>query len=76
MHGYNHEFHDVLSKVEDWHFWFRTRRARPLREIRQRLRPHDMFLDVGCGTGYLAGYLARKGFTTFGCDLFHESSMR
>jgi len=75
MHGYKPEFHDVLSEVEDWHFWFRTRRARLLREIRRRLHPAGRFLDVGCGTGYFAGYLARKGFTTFGCDLFHESSM-
>lgn len=76
MHGYNPEFHDMLSKVEDWHFWFRTRRARLTKEIKRRLGPSGRFLEVGCGTGYLAGYLARMGLTTFGCDLFHKSSMR
>jgi SAM-dependent methyltransferase len=76
MYGYKPEFHDALSGAEDWHFWFRTRRARLLREIRRRLHPPSSFLDVGCGTGYFAGYLARKGFTMFGCDLFYKSSMR
>lgn len=48
MYVYKPEFHEVLSGAEDWHFWFRTRRARLLmrysaRELRELLR----------GTGFI-----------------------
>ncbi|MEO0249030.1 MAG: class I SAM-dependent methyltransferase [candidate division WOR-3 bacterium] len=67
---YNPEFHKILSGVESWHFWFRTRRARLLKELKRRLRHSDRFLEVGCGTGNLTSYLAIKGFLALGCDLF------
>ena len=62
-----------MRRAESWHFWFRVRRARLTREITKRLAVRNSFLEVGCGTGYLASHLAGQGLRVTGCDLFTGS---
>jgi SAM-dependent methyltransferase len=58
-----------LWRMEERHFWFDVRN----RWIQQALdcyglRPPARFLEVGCGSGAVAGALQRHGFSVVGID--------
>lgn len=56
-------FHPFQSKVEDWHWWYRTRRD-ILDSILEALpldRERSLLLDIGCGTGGGSLVLSRYG---------------
>ena len=63
-------FHPFQKRVEDWHWWYRTRRE-ILDLLLDRLpldRQRSLLLDVGCGTGGGALVLSRHG-RAVGLDL-------
>lgn len=67
-------FHPFQHKVEDWHWWYRTRRE-ILDGLLARLpldRRRAVLLDVGCGTGGGALVLSRYG-RAVGLDRSHRS---
>jgi arsenite methyltransferase len=45
---------------------------RKIEVTRSRMKPHDVVLDVGCGTGSLALRLASSGATIHGLDISSE----
>jgi SAM-dependent methyltransferase len=52
--GYDPAFFDQLARIEDQHFWFCARNRLILglaRGISSSLKPCDLVLEVGCGTG-------------------------
>ena len=56
-------FHPFQSKVEDWHWWYRTRRD-ILDAILARMpldRDKALLLDIGCGTGGASLVLSKYG---------------
>ena len=55
--------HEFERAVEDWHWWYRTRRD-ILDAILKTLpldREHSLLLDVGCGTGGASLVLSKHG---------------
>lgn len=55
-HYWNEEFHDAAFPILE-RIWL------------PRVPPHARILDLCCGTGYLAGLLAERGYTVTGVDL-------
>jgi len=57
------DFYAEYNKIEDRHWWFVGRREILLRVLAERLggRTDLELLDFGCGTGTIAGHLARFG---------------
>jgi SAM-dependent methyltransferase len=67
-------FHPFQKKVEDWHWWYRTRRD-ILDALLDRVpldREQALLLDVGCGTGGGSLVLSRHG-RAVGLDLAQSS---
>ena len=46
-----------------------SRRRFALEMLTERLPPGSKILDIGCGTGHLAGELMRRGYEAWGVDL-------
>lgn len=46
----------------------RTQRASVWRELTKSFRPGDRILDIGCGTGVDAHFLAKRGIDVVACD--------
>src|SRR5258708_34614553 len=46
-----------------------SRRRFALEMLEARVPPGPNVLDVGCGTGHLAGELMQRGYTAWGADL-------
>ena len=67
-------FHPFQGKVEDWHWWYRTRRE-ILSTLLAKLpldREKSLILDVGCGTGGSSLVLSEFG-RAVGIDAKHSS---
>jgi len=58
--GYDPAFFDQLARIEDRHFWFCARNDLILglaRRISSSLKPCELVLEVGCGTGNVLRHL-------------------
>jgi SAM-dependent methyltransferase len=59
-----------LAELEEWHFWFVTRRALVERLLERHLPPGPArILDLGCGTGATGRALHTAGRRVIGLDL-------
>jgi SAM-dependent methyltransferase len=59
----------ALWRMEEEHFWFSARNAWVLRALeRSGLKKGASFLEVGCGSGAVAGFLHREGYSVTGVD--------
>jgi 2-polyprenyl-3-methyl-5-hydroxy-6-metoxy-1,4-benzoquinol methylase len=65
-------FFKNLKEAEENYFWFHVRRKWIYDNIRRFIPPPAKLLEIGCGTGNVSSYLAGKGYTVTGCDLFEE----
>jgi hypothetical protein len=58
--GYNLDYFNLLSRIEEEHFWFSARRllvANLTRKIAADLPDNCRLLEIGCGTGSMHGVL-------------------
>jgi SAM-dependent methyltransferase len=59
----------ALWRMEEQHFWFAARNAWVLRALdRAGVSPGSTFLEVGCGSGAVAGFLHAAGYRVTGAD--------
>lgn len=69
------EYTSEYASVDDWHWWFRGRRAvigAVLESLVDRGRPQPTILDLGCGPGGMLELLGRFGRVT-GADSSGEA---
>jgi SAM-dependent methyltransferase len=64
--------HGRVAAVQGDHWWYRTTRGLLSDLLADRVRPTDLVLDVGCGTGATGAWLADLG-TVVGVDLTSEA---
>lgn len=75
---YPHELVDLVSRVEDRHFWFAARRdviLSALRHIPGGIG-QKRALDVGCGNGFMMAALEGAGLTMSGIDMHWSALVR
>jgi 2-polyprenyl-3-methyl-5-hydroxy-6-metoxy-1,4-benzoquinol methylase len=53
---------EALYRLEEKNFWFRIRNKIIGNLISRYLSPQSRILEVGCGTGYVSGYLKKLGY--------------
>lgn len=75
MHNdtYDPVFFKQLKKAEQNHFWFRVRRKWIFNKIKKFIPPSAKVLEVGCGTGNVSSFLAKKGYEVTGCEYYQEA---
>jgi ubiquinone/menaquinone biosynthesis C-methylase UbiE len=66
-------FFDRLKKAEGKNFWFQIRRKWIFDRLKQFTPPPAKVLEIGCGTGNVSSFLALKGYTVIGCELYAEA---
>jgi ubiquinone/menaquinone biosynthesis C-methylase UbiE len=62
-----------LKNAESNHFWFLTRRKWIFDRLKRFIPPPAKVLEVGCGTGNVSSFLALKGYTVIGCELYAKA---
>lgn len=75
--GYDPSFFDELARIEDQHFWFRSRNRLILeltRRVASSMLRCNLILEVGCGTGNVLRALTRAcpSSTVVGMELWYE----
>jgi len=50
---------EYLCKIEDAHWWFRTRNSLIIWALREKVGRINSFLEIGCGTGYVLAAVSR-----------------
>lgn len=63
---------DIFPPGIERNYWHEARHrvlVRVLAPILKNLAPGDLVLDVGCGPGFVVGFLRRSGVAAHGCDL-------
>ena len=63
---------DLLYTSEEKSFWFGIRNIIIGRLLQKYLPINSRLLEVGCGTGYVSGYLKKTGYNIECADLFLE----
>ena len=75
--GYDPEFYEPLTKIEEKHFWFYSRNQ-VICKLTKKITDHKSeeinILEIGCGTGNVLRILENEygPKNTYGMDLFHE----
>lgn len=77
VQSYDPAFFDLISAIEDRHFWFRSRNSiisNLVRQITRELEPGYLVLEIGCGTGNVLKGLKEvcSDGVVIGMDLFSE----
>jgi SAM-dependent methyltransferase len=75
---YPHDLVELVSRVEDRHFWFAARSdviLSALRHIPGTIRGKRA-LDVGCGNGFVMAALENAGLTMSGIDMHWSALVR
>jgi SAM-dependent methyltransferase len=77
VQSYDPNFFELISAIEDRHFWFRSRNSiisSLVRQITGEMKPGYLVLEVGCGTGNVLKGLKEvcSDGLVVGMDLFLE----
>jgi SAM-dependent methyltransferase len=77
IQSYDPAFFDLISVIEDRHFWFRSRNSlisSLVKQITREMEPGYLVLEVGCGTGKVLNGLHEvcSDGVVIGMDLFFE----
>lgn len=72
--GFNADFFERLSHVEESSFWFRSRNRLILWALNTYFPHAGNFLEIGCGTGYVLSGIRRMfpKLHLSGSDIYHE----
>lgn len=65
---YHHKNSEFYSVIQDNNFTYFFH-IRELKKVLSRMKENSKILDIGCGVGTLAFYLASKGFSVTGIDV-------
>src|SRR5512136_2689476 len=63
---------DLLYRSEEGSFWFQVRNRIIGEILGKYISKNARILEVGCGTGFIAGYLKQNGYRVECADLFPE----
>lgn len=66
-------FFKRLRGAEENNFWFQIRRKWIFDRLKKFIPPPAQVLEIGCGTGNVSSFLALKGYTVIGCELYAEA---
>ena len=70
---YDPSFFEQLREAERNHFWFRIRRRWIFDRLKKLIPPPAEILEIGCGTGNVSSFLAKKGYRVTGCEYYQEA---
>lgn len=75
--GYSPHYFESLSKIEETHFWYVTRRQLILESLRRQVPDLGArsFFDVGCGSGGMLSFLGRSGIRLAGGSDVHIEAL-
>lgn len=64
---------ESLKRAEEDYFWFRIRRKWIFDKVSKFDPPPAKVLEIGCGTGNVSSFLAKKGYAVTGCECYSEA---